>query len=87
MQALAAVTVTQVEKFNSSGILAALITGESCNKKVKRGVRAGKYDVVFFTPELLINCKRWRSMLTMTEAYQHHLKGLVIDEAHCVKKW
>lgn len=37
------------------GIFAALITGESSDNKVKRGIHAGMYDIVFFTPELLIS--------------------------------
>ena len=72
-----------MEKFNSKGILTALVTG---NLMMKKGIRAGRYEIVFFTPELLISSKRWRSVLT-SETYIQHMKGLVIDEAHCVKKW
>ena len=75
-----------MEKFNSQGMLTALVTGEYCDKQVKRDVCAGKYEIVFFTPEMLIRSKRWRKVLT-GETYQQYLKGLVIDEAHCVKKW
>ena len=75
-----------MEKFNSKGILTALVTGISDDEEMKKGVRAGRYDIVLFTPELLINSKRWRSVLT-SETYIQHMKGLVIDEAHCVKKW
>lgn len=75
-----------MKKFSSKGILTALVTGESDDKEVKKGIHAGKYDIVFFTPELLIGSKRWRIALT-SEIYRHRLRGLVIDEAHCVKKW
>lgn len=75
-----------MKKFNSQGISAALMSGADKNAEVIRGVSEGNYDVVFFTPELLINSKRWRSVLT-SEVYAQRLKGLVIDEAHCVSKW
>ena len=76
----------QAKKFNSQGILAAIVTGESDDEDVKRGVYGGKYDVVFFTPEILINSKRWRKVLT-SDTYIRRLKALVVDEAHCVSKW
>ncbi len=75
-----------MKRFNSQGISAALMSGAEENIEVKKGVREGNYDVVFFTPELLIGSKRWRSVLT-SEMYTQRLKGLVIDEAHCVSKW
>jgi ATP-dependent DNA helicase RecQ len=67
-------------------MLTALVSEESCDKQVKRDVYAGKYEVVFFTPEVLIRSKRWRKVLT-DDTYQQYLEGLVIDEAHRVKKW
>ena len=38
------------------------------------------------TPESLINSKRWKEMLT-SNICGRRLKGLVVDEAHCVSKW
>ena len=35
--------------------------------------------IVFFTPESLINSKRWREVLT-SNIYGRRLKGLVVDE-------
>ena len=51
---------------------------------MKRGVQMGKYNLVYFTPELLLDNRRWRSVLT---SYCNRLKGFIIDEAHCVAKW
>ena len=42
--------------------------------------------VLFFTRESLMHSKRWRRVLT-SDLYTQCLKGLVIDEAHCVSKW
>ena len=49
-------------------------------------VSQGNFQLVFFTPEMLIGSKRWRNMLT-GDLYSKRLKAFVIDEAHCVKKW
>ena len=62
------------------------MTGESNDKETNKGILEGKYDIVFFTPELLISKKRWRKVIS-SAIYAQHLKGLVIDEAHCVSKW
>ena len=76
----------QVSSFSSKGLSAAYVTGEPGNEDVKRGVRKGEYQLVFFTPELLINNKRWRKVLG-GEIYSNRLRAFVIDEAHRVKKW
>ncbi len=47
---------------------------------------AGHYQLVFFTPELIIDTKKWRKMLSST-IYSERLRGFVVDEAHCVAKW
>lgn len=64
----------------------AYVTGEAGNEEMKRGVHAGRYELVFFTPELLIDNKRWRRMLS-GPMYSRRLRGFVVDEAHCVAKW
>ena len=38
------------------------------------------------SPEALLADDRWRYML-MSPMYKENLMGLVVDEAHCVKKW
>lgn len=52
----------------------------------KRGVRQGQYNLVFFSPEILLNVKAWRELL-LGPIYAKRLRALVIDEAHTVKKW
>ena len=53
---------------------------------MKEGVRAGHYQLVFFTPELLLDHPRWRKVLC-SQLYVNRLKAFVLDEVHCVKKW
>ena len=47
---------------------------------------AGKYQVVFISPELLLTEETWRGML-QSPLYKQHLVGFIIDEAHCIIKW
>ena len=47
---------------------------------------AGVYQLVFFTPELLVTKTRWQELLK-SDVYSSRIKAFVVDEAHCVKKW
>ena len=49
-------------------------------------VARGFYQLVFFTPEIQICNKTWKSVIE-SDAYTKRLEVLVIDVAHCVKKW
>ena len=44
---------------------------------------AGKYEVVFISPELLLTEETWRDML-QSPIYKQHLVEFIIDEAHCI---
>ncbi len=72
--------------FSKKGLKAAYVTGETGNEEVKSAVMAGHYQLVFFTPELIIDTKKWHKMLSST-IYSERLRGFVVDEAHCVAKW
>lgn len=76
----------QVLSLSSKGLSAACITGEATDTSVKDGVTKGAYQLVFFTPEMIITNKRWRKMIS-GDLYTKQLKAFVVDEAHCVKKW
>ena len=56
------------------------------NDDIKRKVCTGAFQLVFFTPELLIENKKWRKVL-MSDVYTTRLKAFVVDEAHTVSKW
>ena len=53
---------------------------------MKSGVEHGKFQLVFFTPESLLNRKKYRNIIG-SEEYQQRIMGLAIDEAHTIKKW
>ena len=53
---------------------------------VKDRVLKGEVQLLFLTPETLINNKTFRNML-LFPPYQQNLVALVVDEAHCVKTW
>ena len=50
------------------------------------GVMAGDYQLVFFTPEILLMKSKWRDML-LGDVYRNRINALVVDKAHCMKKW
>ena len=50
------------------------------------GVMAGDYQLVFFTPEILLMKSKWRDML-LGDVYRNRINALVVDVAHCMKKW
>ena len=47
---------------------------------------AGKFQIVFSSPEMLFMSQRWRTMLT-SETYSSRIQALIIDEAHTCKQW
>ena len=61
------------------------MTGNS-SETMKKGVLEGEYQLVFFTPEYLIDQKKWREALK-GNIFQARLRALVIDEARTIKKW
>ena len=76
----------KVTSFSAKGVSAAYISGEQEDKNVKKGVVDGAYQIVFFTPEMLLLNKQWRNLLA-SSTYLQRLGGLVLDEAHTIKKW
>ena len=76
----------QVDSFSKRGLSVACVTGGGEDTSMMKGVHAGEYQLVFITPELLLDSKRWRSMLT-GDTYSNRLRGFVVDEAHCIAKW
>ena len=61
------------------------MSGDQQDPVVKEGVIKGKYQIVYFTPELLLANNKWRKML-VRDIYTSRLLAFVIDEAHTVAK-
>lgn len=83
---LTSLMIDQREKFTPRGISAEFVGGaqedENCIKKVLQG----KVQLVYISPESLLNNCSFRNML-LSPTYKTKLRALVIDEAHCVKTW
>ena len=54
---------------------------EACAKVINADVQ-----LVYISPESLLNNKRYRQML-LSKPYQDNMIAFVVDEAHCVKTW
>ena len=76
----------QVASFSSKGIQAAYVSADQKDEEIIGGVIEARYKIVFFTPEMLLLKRKFRSLL-MSPAYSSCLKALVVDEAHTVKQW
>ena len=73
----------QAKKFTDIGLKTAFIGEAQDDHSVERGVMNGEYSLVYMSPESVL---QWREKFH-SQLYQQRLKGIVIDEAHCVEKW
>ncbi|XP_022777911.1 mediator of RNA polymerase II transcription subunit 34-like [Stylophora pistillata] len=74
----------QVAYLNSLGICAINISDVE-NEGDSRDVEAGKYSLVYGTPESWLDNDRWRSMLT-NKVYSEKLCAIAVDEAHVLRQ-
>ena len=44
------------------------------------------YDLVFTHPEAFLSCKEGMNLF-QSAPYQHAVKAIVVDEAHCILEW
>lgn len=75
----------QVRAFATKGLLTGCVSSNSSGAMMD-DVKKGKYQLVYFTPEALLEHSRWRNLLR-GENYSSRLRVVVIDEAHTVIKW
>lgn len=80
---LISIIANQVASFRMKGITAAFAGDEDV--AIKKGIKMGEYQLVFISPELFCTFE-WRKVLC-TKVYRTNLVGVVVDEAHCIKKW
>ena len=81
---LIALMKDQVRQMTEKGV-SALYVGKTDETTVTE-VCEGKYQLVYISPEALLTNSTWRDML-QSPINQSNLVALVVDEAHCVKKW
>ena len=70
----------------SRGIKAVAVNNTKDARILFDEVVNGNFQIVYISPEMLIGTHKWRSIL-LDDKYQSNLKGVIIDEAHCVIKW
>ena len=76
----------QKGKFENMGIGAEFV-GEAQDSQVAiDNVIAGRIQLLFISPESLLNNKSYRGML-LSDKYKEKLVAVAVDEAHCVKTW
>ena len=78
--------IDQQAKFTAMGLSTEFVGEAQENREVVSKVLNGDVQIVFISPENLINNKSYRDML-LSEKYKNKLVGLIVDEAHCVKTW
>ena len=74
----------QAKKFVIKGLTAAFVGEAQDDREVVRQVLNGDAQLVFISPESLINNELYRNML-LTSQYKERMVALAVDEAHCVK--
>ena len=76
----------QVEALKGRGSRAVCGGDALYEELVHDEIQEGRYQFLFFSPELLLTNSRWREMLA-TSVYKQHLVAFIVDEAHCIKSW
>jgi ATP-dependent DNA helicase RecQ len=83
-QPLKALMQEQVERARSIGLRAALVNSDQdddAQRAVLETAAAGKLDILFLSPE------RQGNALWLEYVGKMEIKGVVIDEAHCISQW
>ena len=78
--------VDQQQKFVAKGIRAEFVGEAQTDHTVMDKVLCGDLQLLYISPENLLNNKTYRSMLH-SPTYTDKLVALAVDEAHCIKTW
>ena len=76
----------QAKKFVIKGLTAAFVAEAQDDPEVVRQILNGDVQLIFISPESLINNELYRNML-LTSQYKERMVAVAIDEAHCIKTW
>ena len=84
---LLALMKDQVKKLSDRKIGAVQIHDkfDSCEDDVKSRINTD-CSLIFTSPELILGDKSWLDVFR-SPVFSKRLVGLVVDEAHCIKKW
>ena len=86
VSALTALMMEQRAKFTVRGIATEFVGELQQDVDAMEGVKKGKTQLLFISPESLLRNPQWREML-LSPVYQRNLVALAIDEAHCITQW
>ena len=76
----------QQAKYSITGLKVEFVGEAQTDLACKKKVLKGEVQLVYITPENIIENKVYREML-LSSVYQENLVALIVDEAHCVKSW
>ena len=82
---LTAILMDQRAKFTPRGVKTEFVGEIQTDVEVQRMVLKGEVQLVFISPESIINNFKYRKML-LSPPYKANLVALVVDEAHCVTR-
>ena len=82
---LVALMEEQVTRVEALGISAVHVSGTKLKERMKMA-KEGRIQVIFISPEALFSGTVWKQLLS-TDVYRTNLAGMIVDEAHCIKKW
>ena len=83
---LISIMMDQRAKFTALGLKAEYVGTAQEDPGVVRRVLAGDVQLLFISPESILNNKHYRGML-LSQHYKKHLVAVAVDEAHCVNSW
>ena len=78
--------IDQKAKFSPRSLRTEFIGEAQLDRDAVQQVLAGDVQLVFISPESIINNPTYRNML-LSAPYKEKLVALIVDEAHCVKTW
>jgi len=81
-----ALKVDQKQNLMQMGISVEFVGEAQCSEEAIQSVVKGDIQLLFISPESMLNNKKFRNMLQKNK-YQDHLVALVVDEAHCIQMW
>ena len=78
----------QVLILRAKGLSVTQVSGDSedMEQDLKANTSKGRFQVIYTSPEILLANKEWADVFQSLPLRQR-LVRVVIDEAHCIKKW
>ena len=83
---LIALMMDQKRHFQQKGVCVEFVGEAQNDESAIAAVLNGEIQLVYISPESLLNNKRFRLML-LKDVFQEKLAALVVDEAHCIQMW